>query len=266
MADFATLYGPRLNLWLNNSDSNVLFTTARRQQAINDAQAQFCDLTECLKRESTVTVSCNTVEYNLLSSAILTGSSNFARLAKQGPEYKRYSSAGTVMDWLTGDDFLQRPIEWRNRQESGWRNSTTPTTPTGWYLRSNDGGLFFGLDQPPLVSSAQSAEIVVPFVQRPATLSNSTDVPFTVNGAARTDLTIFHEALPHYAAYTLLPLTGDDAGAQTHLQRFLDYVARYLGQQTPRGGSYVQFGVNYLQRARGRRFGYRGSVPPSQFS
>ena len=263
---FERLYSDELNLALNSSDSNTLYTTARRKQAINDAQAQFCDLTECLQRESTVTVSCNTVEYNLLSSAILGGSSNFSRLAKQGLEYKRYSSAGTVMDWLTGDDFLQRPIEWRNRQEPGWRNSTTPTTPTGWYIRPSGGSLFLGLDQRPLVSSAQSAEIVVPFVQRPATLSNSTDVPFTVGGVTRTDLTIFHEALPHYAAYTLLPLTGDDAGAQSHLQRFLDYVARYLGQRTPRGGSYVQFGVNYLQRARSRGYGYRGSVPPSQFS
>ena len=264
MPNFEYLYGPALNLWLNNSDSNALYTTDRRKQAINDAQAQFCDLTECLQRQSTVTVSCNTVEYNLLSSAVL-GSTDFVRLAKQGLEYKRLSSAGTVMEWLTGDAFPQRPIEWRNRQEYGWRSSTTPTTPTGYYLRQSGGELVLGLDQRPLVSSAQSAEVVVPYVARPAAMTSSGDLPFTVAGTARTDLTLFHEALPHYAAYTLLPLSGDDQGAQTHLQRFLDYVARYLGQKAPRGGSYVQFGMNYLQRAR-RRGGVGGSVPPSQFA
>lgn len=264
MADFAYLSGAALNLPLNSSDSNTLFTTARRQQAINDAHAQFCDLTECLVRQATITVSCNTVEYNLNSTAL--GSTDYSRLARQGVEYKVTSSAGVVTTWLTGDDFPQRPIEWRNREEPGWRHSTVATTPSGYYLRNDGGQVFIGLDKPPLVGAAETAQLIVPYVARPAVMTSSTDVPFTVGANTRTDLAIYHMALPEYAAYTLLPLTGDDQGAQTHLQRFLDYVARFTGQSRPRGGSYVQMGINYLRRSRMRGRVDGGSVPPSQWA
>ena len=263
MPNFEYLYGPALNLWLNSSDSNTLFTTARRKQAINDAHAQFCDLTDCLQRQSTVTLSCNTVEYNLNASTVL-GSTDFARLSKQGVEYKLTSSAGTVTTWLTGDDFPQRPIEWRNREESGWRQSTTPTQPSGYYLRNDGGQVFLGLDARPDVGSSETAVLIVPFIARPAEMTSSGDLPFTVGSNVRTDLSIFHDALPHYAAYQLLPLTGDDQGAQAHLQRFLDYVTRYLQQTRPKGGSYAQMGLNYLRRA--RRMPSGATVPPSQFS
>ena len=99
-------------------------------------------------------------------------------------------------------------------------------------------------------------------------LRSSTNL--TVNSTARTDLTVFHRALPHYAAYKLLPLIGDEQGSQSQLQKFMGYVARFVQQMRPKGGMSVQMQTNYLQRARmGRRGGSwdrRSLVPPSQWS
>ena len=265
MAIFETLYSESLNLELNSSDSNTLFTTARRKQAINDAAEEFADLTECLIRQSSITVSCNTTEYTLL------GSTDITRLAKQGLEYRVRSSGGSTARWLTwlsGDQFAERPIEWRNKQTVGWRQSTTVGTPSGYYRRTDGGNLFLGLDIPPDVGSSEAAEILLPYVARPVVMTSTSDVPFTVNSSVRTDLTVYHRALPHYAAYTLLPLLGDEAGSQAQLQKFMGYVARYLQNLRPKGGTMRQFGHNYLRasRMRGRAGDRQSLVPPSQWS
>jgi hypothetical protein len=271
MAIFEDLYSAKLDLELNSSDSNTLYTSARRKQAINDAVAEFADLTECYIRQSSITVSCNTVEYLVLSSGVLGGSTDYARLAVQGIEYRVRSSgsSATWVTWLTGDDFPQRPIEWRNRNDAGWRQSTTPTTPTGYYLRPDGGNLYIGFDRPPTVGSSQHAELIVPYVARPVSMTSTGEVPFTLGSATRYDLATYHQAFPHYAAYKLLPLIGDDQGAQTQLQKFMGYVGRYLQQARPKGGQHVQFAINYLRRARRGRGGWRDrpvtNVPPSQW-
>ncbi len=267
MPNFEYLYGPALNLELNSSDSNTLYTSTRRQQATNDGFREFADLTECFIRQSSVTVSCNTTEYLLLDGGALAGSTDYTRFAKQGLEYRVRSSGGVYLTWLTGDDFPERPIQWRNRNTAGWRQSTTPTTPTGYYLRPDGGNLYIGLDAPPKVGSSQHAEIIVPYVARPPAMASSTDVPFTVGGVSRTDLTLYHQAAPHYAAFKLLPLIGDEQGSQTQLQKFMGYVTRFFQQARPKGGQQVQLGHNYLRAARRSRWGGRESlIPPSQWS
>ena len=59
---FEELTKAELSIALNNSDTSVLFTGARRRQAINDAQEEFADLTECFVKYSTVACSGNTTE------------------------------------------------------------------------------------------------------------------------------------------------------------------------------------------------------------
>lgn len=275
MPIFEQLYSNLLDREINTNSSlaGSPFSSTNRQQAINDAQEEFADLTECLIRQSSVTVSCNTTEYMVLSSALMAGSTAFVRLATQGVEYRVLSSGSTrtVLTWLAGEDaFPQRPIPFRSRQTDGWRQSTTPTTPTGYYVRADAGNLYLGLDQPPKVGSSQVAELIVPFVARPSPMTSSGDVPFTVNSTTRTDLTVYHRALPHYAAYKLLPMIGDDQGAQMQLQKFMGYVTRFLQSARPKGGQVLMLGRNYLQLARsGRRgrFDRAGSlIPPSQWS
>ena len=254
MATFKNLWKSELSIQLNNSDTSVLFTSTRRQQAINDAVEEFADLTECLIRQSTIACSCNTREYMLLSSGVLGGSTDFTRLAKQGVEYHHVSShAGSSARTRTvaGDEFPRRDIEWLNRAEPGWRESTTPCElPTGYYLRADGGNLYLGLKDVPDIGSSETGKVLVPYVARPAPITSSAAEPFTVNSSVRTDLRIYHRAFPHYAAYKLLPLIGDLQGANQQLQTFLGYVARYTQNQRPKGGQHVTLARSYFRESR----------------
>lgn len=247
MATFGALYQDALDVELGTNDSAVLFTTARRKHAINDGMRQFADLTECLVRASTVTVSTATQEYNLLSTTVLSGG-DFARVASEGPRYEVYDSNGSLSQMLAGDDFPQRAIPELDADASGWR-STTAGTPTGWYLRPSGGQLLFGLTCRPDLSSGETAQLVIPYVPQPSSLTASTETPFTVGGATRTDLAPFHQALTHYAAHDLEKLRKDPQASATQLQKFLGYVQRYLQTMRPKGGRQVRM-VNYFTRAR----------------
>ena len=243
---FEELYTSRLDLELNNSDSNVLYTTARRKTATNDGLKEFAALTECYVRRSTIAVSCNTAEYVLSTIA------DFSRLAKEGlVEFHRTDSNGIVTQWA-GEDFPRRDEIWRNRYEPGWRMSTTPMEfPQGYYLRPDGGQWIIGLTEPPDVGSSETAKLIVPYVARPQEMSDSTHVPFTdTNGNTRFDLTEYHQALPHYAAYKLLPLIGDIQGAQQQLQAFMGYVARYNQNTRPKGGTHVTTARSYFRESR----------------
>lgn len=254
MAIFEALWRTRLDVELNSA-STQLFTSTRRQQAINDAQEEFADLTECLIRQSSVTCSCNVTEYQLLSSGTLGGSTDYVRLAKQGLEYRRTDSNGNLAV-AAGDDFAERPIQWRNRQDVGWRESTTPTSmPTGYYIRPDGGNLYLGLAEPPKVGSSEAAEVRVPYVARPAPMTSSSAEPFTVNSSVRTDLRTYHQALVHFAAFRLLPLQGKVQEALMQRQLFDSYVVRYQQAQRPKGGQSVMLGRNYLREAQGRSGG-----------
>jgi hypothetical protein len=139
---FDEMYGERLNLELNSSDSNTLYTSTRRQQAVNDGVKEFAALTKCWVRRSTVTVSCNVAEY------VLSTITDFARISPQGlPEFHLTSSGSSAQTTiLAGEDFPRRDELWNNRFNTGWRQSTTPGLPRSWYLRNDGGVQRFGLD------------------------------------------------------------------------------------------------------------------------
>jgi hypothetical protein len=249
--DFARLYGPELNLLLNDSDSNVLYKTALRQQAVNDGVAEFASLTECYVRRATIPVSCNTTEY------VLSTISDYARISAQGlAEYWHTSSGGSSISHFTqlaGEDFPRRDELWLNRHEPSWRTSTTPMDfPQAHYIRMDGGQTILGLSEPPDVGSSETVRLIVPYVARPQTM---VDVPFTdTSGNNRADLTEYHQAFAHYAAYKLLPLAGRIQEAQANLQLFQSYVQRYTGHSAPKGGMHVTFATNYFRNAR------RGSI------
>lgn len=247
MPTLGQLSKERLSVELNNA-STVLYTSPRRQQAINDAQEEFADLTECLIREADIPCSCNVTEYSLLS---ITGSTDYSRLAPQGVEYLFTSSNGYVTQ-LAGDDFPERPIQAQNRFEPGWRASTTPVaTPSGWYRRQDGGDLRIGLYEPPKIGSSETGVLKVPYVQRAAPMVSTAALPFTINSSVRSDLTVYHKALAHRAASILLPLVGDYQGAAAQEQKFQSYVQRYRQEQRPKGGQIVTYARNYLADARG---------------
>lgn len=245
---FKDLYKTELSIAMNNPDTSVLFTSTRRQVAIRQAEEEFCDLTECLTRVSTVACSCNVSEYALNTST--GGSTDFVRLAKQGVEYHHVSSGGRTRT-VSGDQFPRRDIEWMNRFEPNWRESTTPVEmPESYYVRADGGSLLIGLTDPPDIGSSETGKLLVPYLTQPSVMTSSSAEPFTVSGTARTDLRVYHKALPHYAAYKLLPLIGDMQGSQDQLQKFLGYVQRYTQSARPRGGTHVTVARSYFRESR----------------
>ena len=252
MPNFESLAGTYLDHELRSNDSTTLFTTGRRNQAINDGYAEFCELTECLERVSTVTCSCNVARYNLLSSATL-GSTDFVRLAPRGVEFHLISSGGAVTQ-LAGDDFPRRDIEWLNKYEPGWRQSTTPQMPSGYLVDTSSGQFVVQLDRPPDVGSSETAQLVVPFIARPAILTSSGESLFTIGANVRTDLNPFFMAPVHYAAHQLEKLRGDEQASDRQFAKFLAYVQRYTEKVRRRGGASVTLVRNYLRSP--RRSGY----------
>jgi hypothetical protein len=254
--DFARLHGSELNLLLNSDDVSVLYMTALRQQAINDGMAEFASLTDCYVRRSTLAVSCNTTEY------VLSTISDFSRISAQGLAEYWHTSSGGFFTQMAGDDFPRRDELWLNRYEPSWRTSTTPIDyPRAHYIRMDGGQTILGLSEPPDVGSSDTVRLIVPYVARPQAMSASTDVPFTdPAGNVRADLTEYHQAFPHYAAYKLLPLSGRVQEAAANLQLFQSYVQRYTGNSKPKGGMHVTFANNYFRNARRTSINYDPSI------
>ena len=93
-------------------------------------------------------------------------------------------------------------------------------------------------------------------------MTDSTHVPFTdTSGNTRNDLTEYHQAAVHYAAYKLLPLIGDQDGANRQLQLFTDYVKRFLNNLRVKGGSFTTLAYDYLGGARKGRDWDRREYP-----
>lgn len=251
MPTFSQLWGDDLTTELGTNDTSVLFTDARRKHAVNQGLQQFADLTECCIRQSTISVSSSAQEFDLLSSAILVGSSNqkFSRMANQGPVYIKTDTAGN-QQFTAGDDFPERKIPFLDAAQDGWR-STTPGDPSGWYQRVSSGARYFGLDCPANVSTSETAELLIPYVPVLSSLTASTAIPYF----GRSDLFIYHQASVHYAAHQMEKLRRDKEAAADQLQMFMGYVARYNAQKAKKGPKGVRAARSYFRNARMDREG-----------
>lgn len=258
--NFGDLYQDALDVELGSNDSAVLFTTARRKHAINEGYKQFCDLTDCLTKRSTITVSSSAQEFNLNSTTIIPAG-DFVRICDEGPSFKKYDTSGSVTMVLAGDrDFPQREVPWLDSAESGWR-STTVGTPTSWYLRNDAGARYFGVDRPVNVSTSETAELVIPYVARPSSMTSTSDVPFALDGAARRDLNDYAQATVHFAAHRLEKLRKDTEASDRQLQTFMSYVQRFLQAMRPKGPRGVRASKSYFTDA-GRSRSVDGPLGP----
>lgn len=249
---FSHLYSSALDQELGTDDSTRLFLTARRQRAINQAQLQWCDLTECAIKQSTVTCSNGTGEYNLLSTVSVPGQ-DFLRLAKQGIEYHLISSGTTKSTtFIAGDLLTRREIPWLNQYDLGWRGSTG-ANPYAYYERMDGGQRFLGLVPPPRITSSEVGKVILPYVAKPSTMTSDTAVPFTFGSTVREDLEPYHQALVHYAASELEKLRLNYEASASQLQVFMGYVQRYVQALKPHGPMQIRFGRNYFNEMRKRR-------------
>jgi hypothetical protein len=252
---FSSLYGSRLDRELGTDDSTILFTTARRKQAINEGLAEFADLTECLVRWARFDVSGGTSEYDLNSTTTIPGG-DFVRLAKPPIEFSYTDGASSQTQTLVGDDLVRRDIPWLDRYEPGWRSSTIASTvaqlPTIYYLRPDGPALWLGFWPFLGVSTGSSASVQVPYLAACPVLTSDTSQPFTFNSSVRTDLAIYHQAAVHYGASQLEKYRRDDQASDRQLQKFSGYISRYLQQVRIKGGrAWMQARTYFGQRVGG---------------
>lgn len=249
MTLFSSLYGARLDEELGTDDNSVLFTTARRKAAINKGQSEFAELTECLQRTSTVTLTGGTSEYDLNSTVVIPGG-DFVRFSKQQVEF-RYRDASSNLTILSGDDLVRRDIDWLNRYEPGWQDSSVASSvaqmPTWYYERLDGGARYLGFTPTPSTGSSASMTALVPYVARPAVMSSDTNEPFQIGAVVRGDLRDYHQALVHFAAHQLEKLRRDDQASDRQLQKFLGYVSRYYQNMRRKGGQSLTLARNYFK-------------------
>lgn len=253
MTIFSSLYTTHLDEELGTDDSTTLFNTARRKSAINRGVQEFAELTECLPRWSTMTITGGTAEYDLNLTANVAGG-DFLRLAKTPVEF-HYVDASSNLTILSGPDSLPlRDVTWMDEQIPGWRLSTVASTvsqmPSLYYERLDGGAHYLGFWPPPSTGSSASAKSLIPYIARPAILTSDTDVPFTIGGAIRQDLLPWHQAFVHFGAYQLEKLRRDEQASQAQLQIFLGYVTRYTQNTRRKGGQMIRSVRNYFIRHR----------------
>lgn len=245
---FLQLYGEALNRELGSEDTTALFTTVRRQQAINDAQLEFAKQTECFQKTVSITVVDEQREYDL--EAVITAD-DYYELAKGGVEYV-YTDADGNITYASGDDFTRRDLDTLNREEPGWRSGESVQMPDGYYLREHAGDVYLGLTQLPDVTAPATATITLPYLAIPPDMTSDSYEPFSQSAGVdpKRSLRPWHQALVHYAAALLEPLRKNFAAEQRQRALFAAMVADYLQRHRPRQGTRITMAHDYRRAAR----------------
>jgi hypothetical protein len=246
---FSDLYDNALHVELGSNDTAVLFTTVRRKHAINEGYRQFAALTECFVRQETINCTQAVQEFNLNSTTVI-ADGDYIRPATQGPVFQISDSNG-LRQTLSGDLFPQVSVPYLDYGSQDWR-STGVGYPTGWYLRSDGGQRFLGVDRPVglSTSSTETARILWPYIAKPSSMTQDNEVPFAADGLSRSDLYEYRQAFVHYAAHDLEKLRKDKDASDYQLKKFQGYVQRYLDVQRPKGNRVVRAAVSYFSRSR----------------
>ena len=253
MTLFSTLYTAYLDEELGTDDSTQLFTTARRKSAVNRGQQEFCRLTDCLQRQTTLAIVGGTAEYDLNSTTTIPNG-DWRGWSKEQLQI-RYVDASSNLTVLSGkEDFPRREVEWLNNEFPGWQVSTVASSvmqlPSLYYERTDGGRRYLGFYPTPSTGSSATMTCVLPYLANPTPMTSDTQEPFQVGSNYRIDLRPFHQGLVHYAAHQLEKLRKDDQAATLQFQKFMGYVTQYLQDQRVKGGQGLSFVKNYFTNAR----------------
>jgi hypothetical protein len=240
---FAQLWGVELDRELGTADRDQRFTTALRKAAINAAQLEWLERTECLQREVSLVLVSGTQEYDLEAEV-----TNFLCLAKEGVSIAINS---TTVTYIEGHDLDVTTVERLNTEHPGWRGEPAGR-PRKVYTRREVGLIKLGFYPAPSITSGTWTALVHAVIQ-PTEMSADADVPFTYGGNPIASLAPYHRALAHFAAYDLEKFRKDGTRGTAQLQLFEQYVARYEAKNKPKGGQKVRLAVNYRGGRGGRR-------------
>jgi hypothetical protein len=243
---FLELYGNALDVELGTEDRAERFTVGRRKTAINNAQREWVRLTGSFTQEGQVDLSDGIREYDL--EAIL-DSASFLRFSEQQP-YMQIIDADGVTSTYEGPNFERMDVPRLDLEQTGWR-STADGTPSKWYMREDQGRVYFGVNILPDPGVGESWYVKIPYVSYAADMVADADEPFaiTAGGNPKKTLRAYHQALVHYAAYELEKLRKNYQVGKMQKDLFMEYVQEYLTRLGPTGPQRVGFAHNYMAAA-----------------
>lgn len=253
---FADLYGTELDRRLGSDDTDQLFTTVLRKDAINKAQEWFIEKSGCLWKTASITLVTTVAEYDLEQQ--ITGE-EFIGLARQGPDIQITPATGSVR-YLAGEDFPRRTIDWLDQEDPGWRTADA-ATPTGWYVREEAAQTIFGLTPAPLIAAGDTWILRIRHIVQAETMTDDADEPFTLDGTVKTSLRPYHDVLADYGASLMELLRKDLQRSEYFKARAMARVDEYKGeQQAAPTGAVIQLKKRYFTGLRepepwGARFG-----------
>lgn len=242
---FLELYGVELDRVLSTTDRTVLFTTARRQRAINAGMLKFVSMTKCTRAWGTIAMTDDVYEYDL----VLYFPDYIEMLGE--PSIKVVSSGGVYTRWIEGDDLPRTDPQLADRESPGWREWNS-ATPQGWYTRVDNGVTWIGTKYAPDITSGDTWTFYVPFLKKPTALANDLDYPYTLSGNVMSNLSVYDEAIVYYAASLLEPLRKGYAQAANFGKQFAGVVAQFLQDQEQQQPSRVSVLRDYYRES-GRR-------------
>lgn len=232
------MFGAELDLKLASTDRTVRFTTALRKAAVNRGIARFNDETACYTKRASIALTDGTGEYDLESSAIITGE-DYLRPSAVRPSLALTTTATGAVRYIEGDDFPQVGEDALNQHESGWR-AQGASTPTGWYLRTATGAHYLGLEPAPDIHSTETWALLFPYVAIPPTLSADSDIAFS----GRITLVPYHDAIVAYAAAQMEELRKNYSMVDRRLAEFAARIVAYRRDQSPLSGGRIRMGSN----------------------
>lgn len=242
---FSSLYGGKLDRELGTDDRQVLFTTERRQGAVNDGIKRFNDDTECFVNTQVFTPTPAATDFTLSSTIFLPGLP-FMRFSGQTPlRVLYYTAAGTEV--YGPDRLVQRSEWWLSRYVPGYYDEyfVTPTVkqiPRYYSLRQNQGATVLRFSPQLSTAAGDDVQIELNYVAEPPALTLDTEEPYYLAPEVRP----YHQAIVHYAAAQLEKLRRDYTASDRQMAWYQEYVDRWRRSHQHVGGQVLQFARSYF--------------------
>jgi hypothetical protein len=232
------MYGTRLDRELGTADRTIRFTTARRQEAINEGIRTFNEETGCYLDRVSIALADGTGEYDLETAGIVAGE-NYLRLAPMGPSIAITTIADGSVRYIEGEHFPMVSEESLNRVTPGWR-ALGEGTPIGWYLRKKAGSEYVGLTAPPDIPATETWALLFPYVAIPPVLTLDAEIPYS----GRITLTPYHDRIVAYAAGQLEKLRKNYQMVDRQMAYFAAGIVKYRVEQAPPNGVRIRLARN----------------------
>jgi hypothetical protein len=240
---FLDLYGSALDRELGSADRTQLFTVVRRKAAINAAQLEWNERTECYTRQTTIALVDGTQEYDLETVT------DFHRISAQGVSIRITPATGSVR-YIEGKDLTVTTVERLNDEEPGWR-AVAASTPMQVYPRRDGGVINLGFHPAPDITVGDTWVAIVPYVAIAPDMVADTDQPFSVAASSNpiASLRPYHHALAFFGSAHMEQYRKDAGRESVALQKWEVAVERFKDGLRPKGGQTVRMATNYRQRS-----------------